>query len=93
MNVRLSALARGRVQMVGYRLFTERAARRIGGLTGTVRNLPDGASVEVIAEGPRAQLEELLSELEMGPPHALVRSLDVSWSKAGGEFDQFETIY
>lgn len=91
--VRMTVLVRGRVQMVGYRMFVEMAVERISGIGGTVRNLPDGSSVEVIAEGRRAALEALLEELKIGPPHALVRSVDVEWSVASGEFDGFETIY
>ncbi|HSO73696.1 MAG TPA: acylphosphatase, partial [Blastocatellia bacterium] len=34
-------VVRGRVQGVGFRYFTLRAARR-SGVVGTVRNLPDG---------------------------------------------------
>ena len=91
--VRMTVLVRGRVQMVGYRVFAELAADRIGGLVGTVRNLPDGSSVEVIAEGRRAALEALLEELRIGPAHALVRSVGVEWGVASGEFDGFGTIY
>ena len=91
--VRMTVLVRGRVQMVGYRVFAELTADRIGGLDGTVRNLPDGSSVEVIAEGRRAALEALLEELKIGPAHSLVRSVDVEWGVASGEFDGFGTIY
>ena len=91
--VRMTVLVRGRVQMVGYRVFAELAADRIGEVSGTVRNLPDGSSVEVVAEGRRASLEALLEELRIGPAQALVRSVDVEWGVASGEFDGFETIY
>ena len=79
--------------MVGYRMFAEMTAARIGGVTGTVRNLPDGASVEVIAEGERQALESLFDELKVGPAHALVRSVNVEWSEASSEFEGFKTIY
>ena len=83
----------GRVQMVGYRFFTEIAVTRLGQISGTVRNLPDGATVEVVAEGARRSLEALLQELRVGPPHAIVRSVDVDWSAATGEFDGFRTVH
>ena len=91
--VRMAVRVRGRVQMVGYRMFAEMAADRIGGISGAVRNLPDGASVEVIAEGQRASLEEFLDELRIGPAHALVREIDVEWGIARGEFTDFVTVY
>ena len=45
----------GRVQGVGFRYFVARSARGLG-LSGYVRNLPDG-TVEVAAAGSRAALE------------------------------------
>lgn len=61
----------GRVQGVGFRWYTMRNARSIG-VTGWVRNLPDG-SVEVWAEGDSAMLDTLESDLLSGPPGAMVR--------------------
>ena len=89
----MRVILRGRVQMVGYRMFVEREVRRIGRIDGSVRNLPDGASVEVIAEGPRSALESLLDQLRIGPSHALVREAGVSWEQATGEFDGFRTTF
>lgn len=91
--VRMTVHVRGRVQMVGYRMFAEMAADRISGISGTVHNLPDGSTVEVIAEGTRNSLDEFLDELKIGPAHALVRQVDVDWGIATGEFASFETIF
>lgn len=91
--VRMTVHIRGRVQMVGYRMFAEMEAERIGEIGGSVRNLPDGSTVEVIAEGRRASLVELLEELKLGPAHAMVRDVEVEWGVARGEFDGFATIY
>jgi len=90
---RMTVRARGRVQMVGYRMFAETTAARIGGIMGTVRNLPDGSTVEVVAEGRRASLEAFLEELKLGPPHALVRGVEVEWENATGEFADFVTMF
>ena len=79
--------------MVGFRVFAEGTADRLGGIQGSIQNLPDGATVEVVAEGLRVNLEEFLEELKIGPAHALVRGVEVDWGVALGEFDRFETIY
>ena len=91
--VRMTVRVRGRVQMVGFRMFAEVSAYPIGGISGTVCNLPDGSTVEVVAEGPRASLEALLDELKIGPPHALVRDFEAEWGIANGEFHGFVTIF
>lgn len=66
MHVRVS----GVVQGVGFRWFVRERARRLG-LSGWVRNLPDG-SVEVLAAGEAGQLELLRRELLHGPNGAIV---------------------
>jgi acylphosphatase len=66
----------GRVQGVGFRAFTERAARETG-VTGWVRNLADGP-VEVHANGTVAQLDDFEARLRTGPRWAEVRSVEVS---------------
>ncbi len=91
--VRMTVRVRGRVQMVGYRIFTEGTADRIGGIQGSVQSLPDGSTVEIVAEGLRRALEVFLEELKIGPAHALVRGVEVDWGVASGKFDGFETIY
>src|SRR3970040_20488 len=60
----LTARVIGRVQGVGFRYFTERVAEEIG-LAGYVMNRSDG-SVEVMAEGGRSHLEQLLEPVEQG---------------------------
>lgn len=66
----------GRVQGVFFRAATEAAARRLG-LTGWVRNLPDG-SVELLACGEETKLGELEQWLWQGPPRARVERVQVS---------------
>jgi acylphosphatase len=63
-------IVRGIVQGVGFRWFVWRQAERLG-LRGSARNLPDG-SVEVIAEGPEKELEQLEQSLARGPAAAQV---------------------
>lgn len=87
-EARLHASVRGYVQGVSFRYYTLHRARNLD-LRGFVRNLWDG-SVEVVAEGPRQSLEQLLSWLRQGPPAAQVDQVIVEWEQPSGEFVQFE---
>lgn len=78
----------GRVQGVGYRAFTQKAAGRLG-ITGGVKNLPDGR-VEILAEGPRVTLDELLKILRQGPPLSRVSDVLVLWRDATSRFPDFQ---
>ena len=71
---------RGRVQGVAFRAHTREQARRLG-LTGYAKNLPDG-SVEVLACGDAAALDELERWLRQGPPAARVD--EVTRANVGG---------
>jgi acylphosphatase len=84
----LRALVRGRVQGVGFRFFVIEQAAALG-LSGYARNLSNGETVEVVAEGPMASLEALLAQLRHGPPLARVERVDVSWAAATGEYKGF----
>ncbi len=84
---RLIARVLGRVQGVGFRYFVARRARQLG-LTGWVRNEPDG-SVLVVAEGPEDKLQELLDSLYGGPPAARVEHVAYEFELPTGEFRDF----
>ena len=86
-TARLHARVYGMVQGVGFRAYTLRQAQRLG-LTGWVRNRLDG-SVEVVAEGPKGALEDLLRRLHQGPPSAGVREVQAQWESPTGEFSHF----
>jgi len=84
----LRAVVRGMVQAVGFRQFVLIRARSLG-LSGYVRNGDDGRSVEVVAEGPAAALEELLQHLRRGPFLSRVDEVEASWSEEQGNYDSF----
>jgi acylphosphatase len=86
----LRAFVRGRVQGVGFRAYVQRRAGELG-LKGFARNLSDGATVEVVAEGERPALEALLAALRIGPSGASVERVDASWGEATGASSRFET--
>ena len=88
---RLRAIVRGRVQGVNFRAFTAEHARRLG-LVGWVRNLLDGRTVEVVAEGPLPALEALLARLREGPRFCRVETVDAEWLPAQGSDTGFEVV-
>ena len=73
-DVAVRVLVAGRVQGVGFRWATSRAARDLG-LRGWVRNLVDGR-VEAFAEGDAAAVEDLVDWLAKGPRGARVDRLE-----------------
>lgn len=85
---RFHAIVRGKVQGVSFRYYTLQRANEVG-VNGWVRNLPD-RSVEVVAEGEAALLEELLIFLHRGPLAARVSDVEVKWFTPTGEFAHFE---
>ncbi len=91
MNQRLDALVSGRVQMVMFRDFVQRCARKRG-LTGYVENLRDG-NVHVIAEGPREKLDTFVECLHKGPLLAKVKKVHSTYTEVTGEFKRFEIKY
>ncbi len=82
-TVRIRARVTGMVQGVFYRASTKDAARARG-LTGWVRNCDDGA-VELEAEGPAEQIDELVAWLRRGPPAARVAAVDVERIAPAGD--------
>lgn len=83
---RLTALVTGRVQGVGFRWWTQRQAEELG-LAGSATNTSDG-HVEVVAEGERDALRQLLSRLRADPsqhgrPGRVTRVTD-HWGPAEG---------
>jgi acylphosphatase len=85
--VRLMAEVYGEVQGVGFRAFVFHRALSMG-VKGWVANRFDG-TVEVVAEGPRAALEKLLSDVRIGPRASTVERVDFDWREATGEFRSF----
>ena len=85
---RLRAVAYGLVQGVGFRYYIHARARTLD-VTGFVRNLPDG-SVELVAEGQRPALEELLRAMQRGPLGARVTNVTAEWLPYTGQFQRFD---
>ena len=67
----------GKVQGVFFRKSTQREARRIGDITGWVRNTACG-SVELYAEGSSVAVEQLVQWCHKGPQKSRVTSVNVA---------------
>lgn len=89
--VRAQIYVTGRVQGVFFRAFTQERAVALG-LTGWVRNLPDGR-VHVLAEGERSQIDRLVTVLKQGPPLSYVERTEVLWQDYESEFDDFRITW
>lgn len=84
---RVHLFVSGRVQGVFFRAHTRDLAQKLG-LSGFVRNLPDGR-VEVVAEGPEEKLQELIEFCHRGPPLAHVTNVEIHWEEPTEEFRGF----
>ncbi len=81
----------GRVQGVCYRAFTKDVAVSRG-LTGWVKNLPDGR-VEAVLEGESDSIERAVAECYKGPPASHVTDIAIEWEEFKGEFSGFDIGY
>lgn len=81
----------GIVQGVGFRYYTRHIAADYG-VTGYVKNLPDG-SVEVYAEGERDILEQFLTDLRRGPSAAVVDRVEIEWLTPENKYRQFSITF
>ncbi|OGY41728.1 MAG: acylphosphatase [Candidatus Buchananbacteria bacterium RBG_13_36_9] len=87
-KARVSIIINGQVQGVFFRYKTQQEAQKLG-LTGWVRNNAD-SSVEILAEGDKDKLEELIAWCKAGPRSAQVENVEVNWAPYRGEFEGFE---
>ena len=74
MTAHRHVVIRGRVQGVGYRVWTEVTALERG-LEGWVRNRRDG-SVEALFGGAEDEVAAMIAECRRGPPGARVDAID-----------------
>ena len=78
----------GRVQGVGFRWFTLEAAS-VEGVTGWVRNLPDGG-VEILAEGDAEAMDRFDRAVRRGPARARVDEVESETLAPTGRFATFQ---
>jgi len=84
---RVHLLIEGRVQGVFFRASAQAEAHRLR-VAGWVRNCPDG-SVEIVAEGKRKDIDDLIAWCRHGPRGAEVWNVEIRWEEFTGEFSAF----
>ncbi len=88
MNSRVHILISGEVIGVSFRWQARAKAEELG-LSGWARNTGDD-KVEIVAEGEKARIEELLAWARRGPAWARVADVEARWENYQGEFEKFE---
>jgi acylphosphatase len=88
---RVHVWIRGRVQGVFFRAYARDAAVEEG-VTGFVRNLPDG-SVEAVFEGEQDRVERMVQWCREGSPLSHVDRVDLREEVFTGEYKDFEIGY
>ncbi len=78
----------GHVQGVGFRYFVKNRADSVN-LGGWVRNLSDG-TVEILVNGPLADLEQFLHYIKAGPIGSQVDKTEIQWFQTENELKTFE---
>ena len=81
--VRVRVFVSGLVQGVGYRYSTMNQAKYFG-LSGWVRNLPDGRA-EAVFEGDKKAVEGMISWCRRGPTGATVSTLVLEYEDPEGD--------
>lgn len=91
MSQRYHVWISGRVQGVYFRANTLKQASSLG-LTGWVRNLPDGR-VEAVFEGETRAVEQMLEWCRSGSPPARVDNVHALQETVTGEFESFALAF
>lgn len=86
----LHARVEGRVQGVFFRDSTRREAQNLG-LTGWVKNMPDG-TVEIVLQGEKAKLQRMKEWLTEGSPHSIVTNVSYREITENMTYNDFKII-
>ena len=81
----------GKVQAVFFRQNTQKKAQSLG-LLGYVKNMDDG-TVEILAQGERDKLEQLLAHLKTNPGNSQIEKIEEKWDNEDEPLREFEIRY
>ena len=82
----------GLVQGVGFRWTTQMIAQELG-ITGTVKNNPDG-SVSIVAQGEELPLEHFIKKIKASPSvTGHVDHVDLNTVSDAEKFTRFSVVY
>jgi acylphosphatase len=90
-RARVRIVVRGKVQGVFFRDYAKKEAEKMQ-LTGWVKNTDDGG-VEIVAEGDKSCLRQLIILCEKGNPLSTVTNVDYDWEEYSGKFNDFYINY
>ncbi len=86
---KIQAIVLGKVQGVGFRMYTQTKAEQLG-VVGFVQNLSNG-NVKIVAAGEDAKVDSLIDWAKSGSPAAQVDNLQTeAMEYQEGEFTRFE---
>lgn len=77
----------GFVQGIGFRHFIKSKADQLG-LTGWVKNLPDGR-VEAVFNGSKEKIEKMIGLCRKGPFLSNVENVEVQWEREDTKLKNF----
>jgi len=87
-NIRAHVIISDNVQNVGFRFNTRIKARNLG-LTGWIKNLPDG-DVESVFEGEEDKVKGIIEWFKKGPFLSKINDVKVEFNEYKAEFESFE---
>lgn len=89
--VEINCVVTGMVQGVAYRTYVQESATELG-LTGYVKNRPDG-SVVVVAQGDPTVLKSFIEYLHEGSLLAVVDGVAVDWGSVHKTYEEFSVLH
>jgi acylphosphatase len=90
-KIQVKLIIQGRVQGVFYRAHIQKAAKEIG-VTGYVKNRPDG-SVEAVFQGGQASVDKMIQWCWTGSPACAVSDVSVEKNPILSDFESFTITY
>jgi acylphosphatase len=85
---RVRVILHGTVQGVYFRDYCKAEALKLG-LSGWVKNLKDGKSVEAVVEGNVEQVIEMVRWLKKGSPGSVISKVEITEERPAGEIAAF----